>query len=141
MSTDVCGLEAIGAFLDGAMNMAPDITLFVDRIVVCVERVAAVRVEATMGGTPMGSSGIKTFAVNDDGKIFSLVGTKIQPPSPRAEGASNLLAGDPVSIAVESFWERFVQGAIDHEGRDWRGSALDLVGGSGSADAVWIVDI
>ena len=67
------GHEAIGAFYDGAMNMAPDISLYVDRIIVCAEQAAVdFRVEATMGGTAMGFSGIDIFTVNDDGKISAL---------------------------------------------------------------------
>jgi steroid Delta-isomerase len=67
------GHDAIGGFYDNAMNMAPDITLFVDRTIVCAEQAAVnFHVEATMGGTRMGFSGIDIFTVNDHGKISAI---------------------------------------------------------------------
>jgi steroid Delta-isomerase len=67
------GHEAIGGFFDNAMNMAPDLTLFVDRTIVCGDQAAVnFHVEATMGGAKMGFSGIDIFTVNDDGQITEI---------------------------------------------------------------------
>ena len=67
------GHEAIGGFFDNAMAMAPDLTLFVDRTIVCGDQAAVnFHVEATMGGTKMGFSGVDIFTVNDDGKISAV---------------------------------------------------------------------
>jgi ketosteroid isomerase-like protein len=67
------GHEAIGVFFDNAMNMAPDLTLFVDRTIVCANEAAVnFHVEATLGGTKMGFSGVDIFTVNDEGLITAI---------------------------------------------------------------------
>ena len=67
------GRDAIGGFFDGAMNMADDLTLFVDRTIVCGNQAAVTfHVEATMGGTKMGFSGVDIFTVDDAGLIAAI---------------------------------------------------------------------
>lgn len=67
------GHDAIGAFFDNAMKMAPDITLFVDRTIVCGDNAAVdFRVEGTFGGTRLGFGGVDIFTVNDDGLISAI---------------------------------------------------------------------
>ena len=67
------GPEAIGAFFDNAMNMAPDLTLFVDRTIVCGDEAAVdFHVEATMGGAKMGFAGVDVFTVDDAGLITAI---------------------------------------------------------------------
>ena len=67
------GHEAIGAFFDNAMKMAPDITLFIDRTIVCGANAAVdFRIEGTFGGARLGFAGVDIFTVNDDGLITAL---------------------------------------------------------------------
>lgn len=67
------GHDAIGGFFDNAMNMAPDLTLFVDRTIVCGDQAAVdFHVEATLGGVKMGFAGVDVFTVNDAGLITAI---------------------------------------------------------------------
>lgn len=67
------GHEAIGTFFDKVMNMAPDLTLFVDRTIVCGDQAAVdFHVEATMGGVKLGFAGIDIFTVNEAGLITAI---------------------------------------------------------------------
>ena len=67
------GHEAIGTFFDNAMNMAPDLTLFVDRTIVCGDQAAVdFHVEATMGGVKLGFAGVDVFTVDEAGLITAI---------------------------------------------------------------------
>ena len=67
------GHEAIGTFFDNAMNMAPDLTLFVDRTIVCGDQAAVdFHVEATMGGVKLGFAGVDVFTVDEVGLITAI---------------------------------------------------------------------
>jgi steroid Delta-isomerase len=68
------GHEAIGGFFDNAMNMGPDLTLNVERTIVCGD-IAAVdfNVRLTSGGMLVGFSGVDVFTVNDAGLITNIV--------------------------------------------------------------------
>ena len=67
------GHEAIGGFFDNAMGMAPDLALTVDRTIICGDQAAVnFHVEATMGGTRLGFSGVDIFTVDDAGVITAI---------------------------------------------------------------------
>jgi steroid Delta-isomerase len=68
------GHEAIGGFFDNAMNMGPDLTLNVERTIVCGDTAAVdFNVRLTSGGMRVGFSGVDVFTVNDAGLITNVM--------------------------------------------------------------------
>lgn len=68
------GREAIGAFFDNAMNMGPDLTLNVERTIVCGDTAAVdFTVRLTSGEMLVSFSGVDVFTINDDGLITNIV--------------------------------------------------------------------